>query len=399
MDETDRCCRQHYDCYKSSSSLCNNVTVDYDFMIPKDLMTCTDNDGTCEYSICLCDKLIAQCLKLHQSTYQGQEFQNLTWKQCQNKSCKIYDIDFTRIFISDVTISTVPGSEKCVPFQQPPKGSTCSKPKWNPCGVIVAGNGTWGKSNVQLHWPSGIFIDQNDNLYVVDEGKEVVSKFVQGSNIGKVVAGGNGRGNASNQFYYPYDVSGNINGDLFIADSSSNRIQKDIDHPTRVFLNKQGDIYVSAEYSGGIIKYSPSTLFNNRSIVAAWSNGGFFVDQCDNIYVCDYSRGTIQLFYNGNNTKSVSVASSLDRPSDVILDQYGNLYITEQYSPRVKRMSIRDKKMEVIAGSIEGKSGNDAEHLSIAYSLAFDSKMNLYVCDRGNHRVQKFEFQGGDLWC
>ncbi len=88
MDQMDRCCRFHYDCYKTVSSNCNK-TSEYDFILRKESISCMDRYETCEHSICLCDKLMAECLKRYSNTVNTQQFANLTHEQCLRKLRKL----------------------------------------------------------------------------------------------------------------------------------------------------------------------------------------------------------------------------------------------------------------------------------------------------------------------
>lgn len=84
MDQSDRCCRFHYDCYRTMSSNCNRSS-EYDFVLRKESISCMDEYETCEHSICLCDKLMAECFKRYSDTVNAQRFANLTYEQCLRK--------------------------------------------------------------------------------------------------------------------------------------------------------------------------------------------------------------------------------------------------------------------------------------------------------------------------
>ena len=71
-------------------------------------------------------------------------------------------------------------------------------------GTIIAGLlGNFGSNSSQLKNPTGITLDQWQNLYVVDRGNDRVQLFCNGNATGITIAGRNlGGTNFSN----PYDV-------------------------------------------------------------------------------------------------------------------------------------------------------------------------------------------------
>jgi hypothetical protein len=85
-DDSDRCCRVHSDCYRGVATNCEPAILNnYDFIFHKGTVSCLDRDGTCEYSVCLCDKQMAECLKKYHVKYDEQRFGNLTKTECQRK--------------------------------------------------------------------------------------------------------------------------------------------------------------------------------------------------------------------------------------------------------------------------------------------------------------------------
>jgi hypothetical protein len=85
MDDSDRCCRQHSDCYTvAAAAHCEPAQITYYSVLYRDKVSCMDVDNTCEHRICGCDKLMAECLKGHQETF-NEKFKNLTKDQCHGK--------------------------------------------------------------------------------------------------------------------------------------------------------------------------------------------------------------------------------------------------------------------------------------------------------------------------
>jgi sugar lactone lactonase YvrE len=96
---------------------------------------------------------------------------------------------------------------------------------WNVNGVSYAGTGVAGVALNQLSFPTGIFMNSNDTLYIDDASNYRVVSYLINATTGTVVAGGNGNGAALNQLgggaRYNYVDS---NGSIYIVDLINSRI-------------------------------------------------------------------------------------------------------------------------------------------------------------------------------
>jgi tripartite motif-containing protein 71 len=81
-------------------------------------------------------------------------------------------------------------------------------------------------------------------------------------------------------------------------------------------------------------------------------------------------------------------AAQLNNPQGLILDKYGNLYITDCMNNRIQMFCPNAVDGITIAGT--GQIGNGSNELHFPRDVAFDSEMNLYVTDTYNYRIQKF---------
>ncbi|CAF1326916.1 unnamed protein product [Adineta steineri] len=93
-------------------------------------------------------------------------------------------------------------------------------------GIVVAGgNGEGGNLN-QLSEPARVIIDYLGQIYVADFGNDRVMRWCEGKGEGEIVVGGNGEGNQSNQLNHPMGISFDDEGNLYVADRWNHRIEK-----------------------------------------------------------------------------------------------------------------------------------------------------------------------------
>ncbi|CAF5055428.1 unnamed protein product, partial [Rotaria sp. Silwood1] len=86
----------------------------------------------------------------------------------------------------------------------------------------VAGNGA--PSTITLSCPSGIVLDGDGNLFIVDKDNHRIIE--SGENGFRCVVGCHGKGSAPNQLSNPTSLSFDSYGNIFVTDRGNSRIQK-----------------------------------------------------------------------------------------------------------------------------------------------------------------------------
>ena len=82
--------------------------------------------------------------------------------------------------------------------------------------------GELGNGDGELYFPTGISIDSDDTVYVVEHDNHRVSVFTrEGEFLTSFGRGGDGPG----QFTRPLGITVDKNGTIYVADSYNNRLQ------------------------------------------------------------------------------------------------------------------------------------------------------------------------------
>ncbi|CAF4433489.1 unnamed protein product, partial [Adineta steineri] len=88
--------------------------------------------------------------------------------------------------------------------------------------VTIAGNGSSG--NITLNYPTGIVLDTNGYLYIVDSNNH---RIVASNYYGfRCLVGCSGGGSSSSQLSYPQSMAFDSYGNIFVTDRNNSRIQK-----------------------------------------------------------------------------------------------------------------------------------------------------------------------------
>ncbi|CAF1248706.1 unnamed protein product [Adineta ricciae] len=288
-----------------------------------------------------------------------------------------------------------------VPYNQPNLDSNAT---WSQCGVTFIDKTTFRS------FARAFFIDSNNTLYLVDY---VSSRILIWHDHITYPS----RELSATLFEYT-GLFVTLNGDIFFQNGNqTGRIDKFSSNSNisqlvtmfsgncySLFVDIRDTLYCSLHEEHRVVTASLSD--NNRSAVTIagtssggpqsdqlWYPWGIFVDISFSLYVADEVNDRIQLFRRGERSgttvagKNIPNGLTLNKPTDVVLDGNGFLYIADNKNNRIIR--IGDGDFECITGC--AKIGESASNqLNLAYSLRLDSVGNLYVADEANRRIQQF---------
>ena len=100
----------------------------------------------------------------------------------------------------------------------------------NPSGTVVAGsNNLLGSTNALLAFPVTLKLDQQSNLFVVDNNNHRIQLYCQNSTIsptGRTIAGTGTAGTTATTLTYPAGIALDSALNLYVSDTSNHRVQK-----------------------------------------------------------------------------------------------------------------------------------------------------------------------------
>ncbi|CAF1209390.1 unnamed protein product [Adineta steineri] len=143
--------------------------------------------------------------------------------------------------------------------------------EYNNEGILVAGGNGKGHKLDQLNYPTFIFVDEDQSVYVSNRYNNRVMKWKRGAERGIVVAGGNGQGRNLNQLSAPEGVIVDHFGQIYVADSRNNRIMRWCEG------KEEGEIVV-----GGNVQGSQSNQLNGARGLSFDDEGNLYVAECWN---------------------------------------------------------------------------------------------------------------------
>jgi tripartite motif-containing protein 71 len=207
--------------------------------------------------------------------------------------------------------------------------------------------GSAGEGDGQFAWPSGIALDDEENVYVSDEWLHRVSIF---DKKGKFLAKWGDPGSAAGQLNAPSGLAFDTYGNVYVSDAQNSRIQKFT--PDGKFLLKWG---------------RPGN--GQDGLNQPW---GLTVDHDGHVMVADWGNNRVRKF----------------SPEGDLIRTYGLCsHLSEKDSkPR--------KSFDHVLGLASHPTRQRLGQLYRPSSVALDKDGDVYVADWGNDRVHVFDPDG-----
>ncbi|WP_416483225.1 RICIN domain-containing protein [Streptomyces sp. CL12] len=276
----------------------------------------------------------------------------------------------------------------------------------------VAGDGTAGPKgdggpavSAQVDRPIGIAMDRTGTLYVADYGGHRVRRITTDGKISTVAGtgsgtfGGDGGPATSAQLKNPCGVAVDKEGNLYIADSENYRVRK---------------VTVDGKISTVVGAGTSTTSGDGGPATAARLNRptGVAVDDDGVLYIADYSGHRIRRITTDGRISTVAgtgsanfggdggpaTSAQLRNPYGVTVDGEGNLYIADRGNHRIRKVTA-DGRISTVAGTGSASYGGDggpatSAQLNNPFATVVDSTGAFCIADYGNHAVRKVTADG-----
>ncbi|CAF1376544.1 unnamed protein product [Rotaria sp. Silwood1] len=323
--------------------------------------------------------------------------------------------------ITTATATTTTATQQIVPLRAPAIDIRPNA-KWVQSGLTVAGENGSGNGINQLYYPYGLYVDDDQTIYIADHGNHRIVERKIGATSGQVVAGGTGSGNGSHQLDGPRDVIVDKERDsLIICDPNNRRVVR---WPRRngtsgetiisnidcisLTMDENGSLYVVDYMKDEVKRYR---FGDTEGTVVAGGNGRgnrldqlsgpfyVFVDRNHSVYISDHYNNRV-VKWEEDAKQGIIVAgvqgqgnslTQLSGPHGVVVDQLETVYVADSWNHRIMRWPKAATEGSVIVGGYG--QGRESYKLNRPWGLSFDQHGNLYVGDFHNHRVQKFNIE------
>ena len=253
--------------------------------------------------------------------------------------------------------------------------------------------------------PCYVVTDAMGNIYISDENQGMIRKISTNGILttvaGNGVIGFSGDGGAATaaELSYPEGIAVDDSGNIYIADVDNERIRKVSTNGIISTFAGKGSATVSGDGGPAV----SAGLFNPND-VAVDHFGNVYISEGDSFrirkvntkgIISTYAGTTVRGYYGDGGLADMA---EIGEPMAIVLDKSGDLYISD-YGYSVIRKVDSNGIISTFAGDGNPGFGGDggpatAAKLLNQYELSVDASGNVYIADLNNYRIRQVNSSG-----
>ncbi|CAF1661835.1 unnamed protein product, partial [Rotaria magnacalcarata] len=150
--------------------------------------------------------------------------------------------------------------------------------RWKQNGLTVSGGNGQGNGINQLSNPCGLYVDDDQTVYVADQYNHRIVEWKSGATSGQVVTGGNEEGSEAHQLSSPRDV----------------------------IVDKERDSLIICDYSNQrVVRWPRRNGTSGETIISNIYCWGLTMDENGSLYVVDTEKAEVRQYKKGESQGTV----------------------------------------------------------------------------------------------
>ncbi|CAF4364236.1 unnamed protein product, partial [Rotaria sp. Silwood2] len=215
---------------------------------------------------------------------------------------------------------------------------------------------------------------------------------------GVIVAGGYGEGNGTNQFKNSQGLFLDDEENLYIADEFNHRIMKwKLEYPTDVIVDKVTDSLIICDHGNKrVVRWPRQYGTSGTTIISDVDCWDLTMDESRSLYVTLSSENEVRGYRRGDSEGTVvaggngmgSGLNQFNMPYFVFVDQDHAVYVSDLFNHPVMKWKKNAKSGIIVAGG--HGLGSRLEQLQNPREIVVDPSGTLYVADDTNDRIMRW---------
>ena len=277
--------------------------------------------------------------------------------------------------------------------------------------TTVAGTGLPGYSDgggvatmAQLKNPNGLCVDASGNLYVADGSNHRIRKIILATGLITTVAGtgtgdytGDGGSATNATLYIPTGIALDNANNLYVSEYGNNVVRK-ISLSSGIITTIAGT--GTSGYSGDGGPATNAKFFGPQ---------GIFVDRNNDIYITDQLNYRVRKItaltgiistiagtgtYGSSGDGGLATGAQVSLLSDLFVDSFFNIYLAEPTNNKIRKIDGSTGLITAIAGTgTQGASGDGgpatAAEMWAPTGLCKSHSGDIYIAESGNNQIRK----------
>ncbi len=278
---------------------------------------------------------------------------------------------------------------------------------WSASGGYTGDGGA--ATAAEMYWPAAVVLDALGNMYIADNGNNVIRKVNTAGIIstfaGNGTQGFSGDGNAATtaQLYGPEGLAVDGAGNIYIADRNNSVIR---------MVNTAGIISTvagnaTAGYTGDGGQATAAEL-NYPNGVATDATGNLYISDSGNSLIRKVnSSGIISTVVGYTTTPGYSgdggqaTAASISQPYGVTFDASGNMYIPDEFNNVVRKVNTTGIIYTLVGNGTSGYTGDggpaDLAEMFFPSQVAISPSGSIFIVDNGNNVIRTLCIQNDSI--
>ncbi|MFW5782254.1 MAG: 6-bladed beta-propeller [Candidatus Muiribacteriaceae bacterium] len=287
-------------------------------------------------------------------------------------------------------------------------------------GAYIKSFGKKGAGDGQFVEPVDIYADPSGLVFVLDRKAHKVQVFDADGGFVRSISE---YGRTEGALYEPEKIFGIPGlGFVFITDMQNERIQcfnlngefikgysvlsDEMSDSFGIIADRQDNVFIVSAEGERVIRYSVDDMVSSVPDKASTASN-IAVDNKGAVIFVNRKKQRLQYNEPGGRSMNINYSISAHKNPDIKvrfdyfdIDSDGNIFVLDRYNHRIVKYSS-DGKMLNTLGTGSDKDGDYRMDYGFGYGefrnpyfMAIDPSDNLFVADRGNHRVQKFTNTG-----